>query len=216
LTDSPGDGSPTICVTPSHRKIGNKLATLELYVRKENHFRMVACRAAREPGCQSAATRSYPARQVEALDQGEEPQISGGGPGDGETFGKSGGKLSLRAGPFGPIGYRASWSCEQAFPALPSESQRPAPQCVQRQSQRKGATTVFLLLLTLQVCPVAANADRSRRPAKGKMVMHLRNNHVVRARECKCAWPAPPRRHTWAGQNLSNPLQPLKCAAVTP
>jgi hypothetical protein len=30
LTDSPGDGSPTICVMPSHRKIGNELATLEL------------------------------------------------------------------------------------------------------------------------------------------------------------------------------------------
>jgi hypothetical protein len=30
LTDSPGDGSPTICVTPNHRKIGNELATLEL------------------------------------------------------------------------------------------------------------------------------------------------------------------------------------------
>src|SRR6516165_2000177 len=32
LTDSLGDGSPTICVTPNHRKIGNELATLE-YVR---------------------------------------------------------------------------------------------------------------------------------------------------------------------------------------
>src|SRR6516165_4844594 len=30
LTDSPGDGSPIICVTPNHRKIGNELATLEL------------------------------------------------------------------------------------------------------------------------------------------------------------------------------------------
>src|SRR6516165_8946987 len=30
LTDSPGDGSLTICVTPSHRKIGNELATLEI------------------------------------------------------------------------------------------------------------------------------------------------------------------------------------------
>jgi hypothetical protein len=30
LTDSPSDGSPIICVTPRHRKTGNKLATLEI------------------------------------------------------------------------------------------------------------------------------------------------------------------------------------------
>src|SRR6516165_10437329 len=42
LTDSPGDGSPTICVTPNHPKIGNELATLELVTSAIKYFGPIA------------------------------------------------------------------------------------------------------------------------------------------------------------------------------